>query len=149
MAKDVKIVKSKTAPVDKNVLWDDGENLKINRDGKWESTGSGLNIDSELMGYLISPPIIKLGDKIPEVLYDKENDTLKYLNKNISSAYNLLKIKLDYINNNTFTETKICNIHYDSHYGYLFMTDIYNDGNAYDYVLRIRDGRIYLCGGAY
>ena len=40
MAKDIKIVKSKTAPVDKNVLWDDGENLKINRNGKWESANT-------------------------------------------------------------------------------------------------------------
>lgn len=41
MAKDVKIVKSKTAPVDKNVLWDDGENLKIYRNGVWENTNKG------------------------------------------------------------------------------------------------------------
>ena len=38
MAKEIdKIIQSKTAPKSNNVLWDDGENLKINRNGKWES----------------------------------------------------------------------------------------------------------------
>ena len=32
-----KIVKSKRAPKDKKVLWDDGVNLKINRNGVWEN----------------------------------------------------------------------------------------------------------------
>ena len=42
MAKEIdKIIQSKTAPKSNNVLWDDGENLKINRNGKWESTGGG------------------------------------------------------------------------------------------------------------
>jgi hypothetical protein len=42
MAKEIdKIIQSKTAPKNNNVLWDDGENLKINRNGKWESTGGG------------------------------------------------------------------------------------------------------------
>lgn len=41
MAKEIdKIIQSKTAPKSNNVLWDDGENLKINRNGKWESIGS-------------------------------------------------------------------------------------------------------------
>lgn len=78
MAKEIdKIIQSKTAPKSNNVLWDDGENLKINRNGKWESTGSGLNIDPELMDYFINPIAFKSGDKVPEALYDKENDTLK------------------------------------------------------------------------
>ena len=42
MAKEIdKIIQSKTAPKSNNVLWDDGENLKINRNGKWENTGGG------------------------------------------------------------------------------------------------------------
>lgn len=36
-----KIVKSKYAPKDKNVLWDNGINLKINRNGVWENVVSG------------------------------------------------------------------------------------------------------------
>lgn len=41
MAKEIdKIIQSKTAPKSNNVLWDDGENLKINRNGKWNSIGS-------------------------------------------------------------------------------------------------------------
>lgn len=38
MAKEIdKIIQSKTAPKSNNVLWDDGENLKINRNGKFEN----------------------------------------------------------------------------------------------------------------
>lgn len=32
-----KVVQQKSAPNDKNVLWDNGENLNINRNGNWES----------------------------------------------------------------------------------------------------------------
>jgi hypothetical protein len=50
MAKEIdKIIQSKTAPKSNNVLWDDGENLKINRNGKWETTTSNSdNITEEL-----------------------------------------------------------------------------------------------------
>ena len=42
MAKEIdKIIQSKTAPKSNNVLWDDGENLKINRNGKWKSAVGG------------------------------------------------------------------------------------------------------------
>lgn len=42
MAKEIdKIIQSKTAPKSNNVLWDDGENLKINRNGKWENSNGG------------------------------------------------------------------------------------------------------------
>ena len=41
MAQEIdKIIKSKTAPKSNNVLWDDGENLKINRNGEWENTNT-------------------------------------------------------------------------------------------------------------
>lgn len=36
-----KIVRQKNAPKNKNVLWDDGTNLKINRNGVWETVVSG------------------------------------------------------------------------------------------------------------
>jgi len=50
MAKEIdKIIQSKTAPKSNNVLWDDGENLKINRNGKWESTGSGTSVPQEVL----------------------------------------------------------------------------------------------------
>lgn len=55
MAKEIdKIIQSKTAPKSNNVLWDDGENLKINRNGKWESTGTSIpqeKLDSIDFGY--------------------------------------------------------------------------------------------------
>lgn len=48
MAKEIdKIIQSKTAPKSNNVLWDDGENLKINRNGKWDSVLSPIS-DKEL-----------------------------------------------------------------------------------------------------
>ena len=45
-----KIVKQKNAPKDKNVLWDDGKNLKINRNGVWENvvSGGGSNLESRI-----------------------------------------------------------------------------------------------------
>lgn len=44
MAKEIdKIIQSKTAPKSNNVLWDDGENLKINRNGKWEGVVKGAS----------------------------------------------------------------------------------------------------------
>ena len=50
MAKEIdKIIQSKTAPKDTNILWDDGENLKISRNGKWKTTTSNSdNITEEL-----------------------------------------------------------------------------------------------------
>ena len=42
MAKIIeKIVKSESAP-DKNVLWDNGKNLKINRRGVWENVNNDV-----------------------------------------------------------------------------------------------------------
>lgn len=45
-----KIVKQKNAPKDKNVLWDDGTNLKINRNGVWENvvSGGGSNLERRI-----------------------------------------------------------------------------------------------------
>jgi hypothetical protein len=52
MAKEIdKIIQSKTAPKSNNVLWDDGENLKINRNGKWESASKGSSSNQELYAY--------------------------------------------------------------------------------------------------
>lgn len=50
MAKEIdKIIQSKTPPKNNNVLWYNGENLKVNRNGKWEnvvasSSGGAGNI---------------------------------------------------------------------------------------------------------
>ena len=42
MAQEIdKIIKSTTPPKSKDVLWDNGKELLINRNGKWESTGGG------------------------------------------------------------------------------------------------------------
>lgn len=45
-----KIVKQKNASKDKNVLWDDGTNLKINRNGVWENvvSGGGSNLENRI-----------------------------------------------------------------------------------------------------
>lgn len=61
MAKEIdKIIQSKTAPKSNNVLWDDGENLKINRNGKWEDTTKTvptnfINNNKEVGGLVNSP----------------------------------------------------------------------------------------------
>lgn len=46
-----KIVKQKNAPKDKSVLWDDGVNLKINRNGVWENvvSGGGSNLENRIL----------------------------------------------------------------------------------------------------
>lgn len=55
MAKEIdKIIQSKTAPKSNNVLWDDGENLKINRNGKWENSNGGASSFLTLNGSPIS-----------------------------------------------------------------------------------------------
>jgi hypothetical protein len=45
-----KIVKQKAAPKNKNVLWEDGTNLKINRNGIWENvvSGGGSNLENRI-----------------------------------------------------------------------------------------------------
>lgn len=61
MAKEIdKIIQSKTAPKSNNVLWDDGDSLKINRNGKWEDTAKSvptnfLNNSKEVGGLVNSP----------------------------------------------------------------------------------------------
>ena len=78
MAKDVKIVKSKTAPVDKNVLWDDGKNLKINRNGKWENATSEIKEGSSSL------------NKSKFQLY-KENGGRFFTDENIYNIFDALK----------------------------------------------------------
>lgn len=62
MAKEIdKIIQSKTAPKSNNVLWDDGENLKINRNGKWESIGSN---DLSTQVFTIPFEIFELAERV-------------------------------------------------------------------------------------
>ena len=62
MAKEIdKIIQSKTAPKSNNVLWDDGKNLKINRNGKWESIGSN---DLSTQVFTIPFEIFELSEKV-------------------------------------------------------------------------------------
>ena len=64
MAKEIdKIIQSKTAPKSNNVLWDDGENLKINRNSKWESVSGGDNNYSKLERALKYSSITIIGDE--------------------------------------------------------------------------------------
>lgn len=73
MAKEIdKIIQSKTAPKSNNVLWDDGENLKINRNGKWENANNtetnSLSIDPVVWKYLCNPLKLGVDTVIPEEL---------------------------------------------------------------------------------
>lgn len=45
-----KIIRQKNAPKNKNVLWDDDTNLKINRNGVWEDvvSGGGSNLENRI-----------------------------------------------------------------------------------------------------
>lgn len=82
MAKEIdKIIQSKTAPKSNNVLWDDGENLKINRNGKWENANNtetnSLSIDPVVWKYMCNPHIVEYdrttyecNSAIPEELSD-------------------------------------------------------------------------------
>ena len=90
-----KIIQSKTAPENNNVLWYDGENLKINRNGNWEN---GNSIDPVIWKYLCNPCIIEYGKSVPEELIGKYNEDvgdsggymLKYPNMG------MYKIKYEY-----------------------------------------------------
>lgn len=42
------IIQQPTAPKRTNVLWDDGVNLNIFRNGKWEIIGGGVNTANRL-----------------------------------------------------------------------------------------------------
>ena len=57
-----KIIQQSTAPKDKNVLWDNGEELKINRRGVWESTNKGgtpvEGDTSIILKYLANPVMV-------------------------------------------------------------------------------------------
>lgn len=72
MAKEIdKIIQSPTAPKDKNVLWDDGKELKINRRGVWENTtkNAGGEIDPVVWKYMCNPYEIPVnGGMVPEEL---------------------------------------------------------------------------------
>lgn len=64
MAKIIdKIVKSKNAPQSTNVLWDDGENLKIYRNGVWENTNKGN--DGGIADLLEALKPVRLSDAPP------------------------------------------------------------------------------------
>jgi hypothetical protein len=73
MAKEIdKIIQSKTAPKSNNVLWDDGENLKINRNGKWENANNAetnnLDIDPIVWKYMCNPYVVENEVPLPEEL---------------------------------------------------------------------------------
>lgn len=68
-----KIIQQPTAPKDKNVLWDNGEELKINRRGVWESANKGgTSVDGDtsiILKYLANPVILsETGGDIPSDL---------------------------------------------------------------------------------
>lgn len=68
-----KIIQQSTAPKDKNVLWDNGEELKINRRGVWESANKGgTSVDGDtsiILKYLTNPVMVTdTGGDIPSDL---------------------------------------------------------------------------------
>ena len=66
MAKIIeKIVQSKYPPKDTNVLWDDGENLKISRNGSFENVSDDTDIKNKLTELSAS-----LGNKVDKTYVD-------------------------------------------------------------------------------
>lgn len=80
-----KIIQQPTAPKDKNVLWDNGEELKINRRGVWESTNKGgtpvEGDTSIILKYLINP--VMVGDTGCDIPADLVN-AIMYLDPDYS-----------------------------------------------------------------
>lgn len=94
MAKEIdKIIQSKTAPKSNNVLWDDGENLKIYRNGVWENTNknAGGEIDPVIWKYMCNP--IDINPILHSVDLDGNEDILgeKYRPENY--GYEVYKFK--------------------------------------------------------
>lgn len=116
-----KIIQSKTAPESNNVLWDDGKNLKINRNGNWETT-----IDPVVWKYMCDPLVIKAGESVPEELIGKFNEeegdryNLKYPYKNM--------YVIEYRDNSLINPVNANNI------GITIQGYIRGDGNSITYV---------------
>lgn len=84
MAKEIdKIIQSKTAPKSNNVLWDDGENLKINRNGKWESASKENSSNQELYAY----PVDTLDGKENKVVGLGGDGQYMYVGELIASEF--------------------------------------------------------------
>lgn len=69
MAKRIdKIIQSKTAPKNNNVLWDDGKNLKVNRNGNWKGINT-LDWDAQEgeAGYIKNKPFRKIKSNNNEI----------------------------------------------------------------------------------
>ena len=75
MAKIIeKIVQSKYPPKDTNVLWDDGENLKISRNGSFENVVSTLENTNTNLGIEVT---VDNTTGTPNANATIENDTIK------------------------------------------------------------------------
>lgn len=80
-----KIIQQPTAPKDKNVLWDNGEELKINRRGVWESANKGgASVEGDtsiILKYLTNP--VQITDTGGDIPADLAN-AIMYLDPNYS-----------------------------------------------------------------
>lgn len=75
MAKIIeKIVQSKYPPKDTNVLWDDGENLKISRNGSFENVVSTIENNNTNLGIEVT---VDNTTGNPSADATVENDTIK------------------------------------------------------------------------
>lgn len=145
MAKTIdKIVQQKTTPKDKNVLWDDGENLKINRKGKWENANNtetnNLSIDPIVWKYICNP--FKLNNKefIPDELIEEvvNDEGMKYATFKYQNIAMYKMFRFDTDNNEIPVEIKefinngssIVSYPFDDSFEYVFGTVIITNSDT-------------------
>ena len=110
MAKEIdKIIQSKTAPKSNNVLWDDGENLKINRNGKWESAGGGAPMINITYANLVT--LRDNGELIAGMQYRITDYVTTTAQKNTRSAGHKFDIIVTADSNNTLNEVARACLH--------------------------------------
>ena len=110
MAKEIdKIIQSKTAPKSNNVLWDDGENLKINRNGKWESAGGGAPMINITYANLVT--LRNNGELIAGMQYRITDYVTTTAQENTRSAGHQFDVIVTADNENTLNEVARACLH--------------------------------------
>ena len=86
-----KIVKSKNAPQSTNVLWDDGENLKVYRNGSWENSNNTEIKEKSipLSALILGDQLLKLFETSYYTLFTISEDNV-YYNTEVSFPNNII-----------------------------------------------------------
>lgn len=86
-----KIVKSKNAPQSTNVLWDDGKNLKVYRNGSWENSNNTEIKEKSipLSALILGDQLLKLFETSYYTLFTISEDNV-YYNTEVSFPNNIM-----------------------------------------------------------